>query len=723
MNRFRAYLSCLLLLAGARASLAADSPTVLEIESPNGEVTFPVKSGIATATNGVIVRYGDSLLTADSATINQETGEVRAFGNVAVQRDKMYWRGERVIYNFKTREMQGEAFRFTANPFVIAGEGVAANLTNKTYSATNAFVTTDDVSEPGYKIRGKRLTVIPGKSIQLDSATVYFGDVPVFYLPYYHRSLERHPNNFEFTPGYRSLYGPYLLSTFNSDWGSGLTTEIHADYRVKRGFGGGPGASYDLGKFGQGTVQYYVLRDHNPGTNAFSTTPIPSDRQRVSFSHNLVLRSNLTVMAAVNYQSDPQIIRDFFEREYQQNAQPATFLDVNQTWPNFSLDVLAQPKINSFFETVERLPDVKLSALRQQLGDSPFYYEGESSLAYLRYSTNALPRYEAARGDTFHQLLLPNTFFEWLNVTPRAGGRFTYYGETHGTAATANEERRAVFNTGVEVSFKASRVWQNATNEFFEVDGLRHIIEPAINYAYVPAPNVRPLALPQFDGEHMSLRPLPIEFPDYNSIDSIDAQNVFRFGLRNKIQTKRGGNIENVINWDAFVDWRVTRLSTQKTYSDLFSKLDFKPRSWLTFNSEVRYNMNNGRFNEADHTAVIQPGSTWSASLGHRYLRSDPTLGFPIGNNLITTSFYYRFNENWAGRISHRFEARDGTLEEQYYTVYRDLRSWTTAITFRVRDNRGGPTDFTVALTASLKAFPRFGLGHDSDLPSSLLGY
>jgi hypothetical protein len=73
--------------------------------------------------------------------------------------------------------------------------------------------------------------------------------------------------------------------------------------------------------------------------------------------------------------------------------------------------------------------------------------------------------------------------------------------------------------------------------------------------------------------------------------------------------------------------------------------------------------------------------------------------------------------------MSHHFEARDGTMEEQYYTIYRDLRSWTAAFTFRVRDNRTGSDDYTIAATFSLKAFPRFGLNSDRDKPSLLVGY
>ena len=62
-------------------------------------------------------------------------------------------------------------------------------------------------------------------------------------------------------------------------------------------------------------------------------------------------------------------------------------------------------------------------------------------------------------------------------------------------------------------------------------------------------------------------------------------------------------------------------------------------------------------------------------------------------------------------------------MEEQYYTLYRDLRSWTAALTFRVRDNRSRADDYTIAATFSLKAFPRFGLNSDRDKPSLLVGY
>ena len=417
------------------------------------------------------------------------------------------------------------------------------------------------------------------------------------------------------------------------------------------------------------------------------------------------------------------MVRDFFEGSFQADPQPVSFLEVSKYWPNFSFSALTQPKINDFFDTVERLPDLKLTAARQQVGPLPLYYEGENSIGYLRYETNFVPRYSAWRADSFHQLLYPQTLFGWLNLTPRAGGRATYYSESQGDGPPTAEETRFVFNTGAELSFKASRVWAQATNGLLGVSGLRHIVEPAFNYAYVPEPNARPPQLPQFDTLHPTLRPLPIDFPRFNSIDSIDSENTLRLGLRNKLQTKRADGVENLVDWDVFVDWRLDKEPGEQNFGDLVSALDFRPRSWMQFGSEIRYGPVDGVLREANHDLFIQPAIDWSFAVGHRYLREDPALGITPGNSLVTTTLFYRFNEDWAARLSYRFEARDGTLEEQYYSIYRDLRSWTVALSFRARDNRTGPTDVGVALSFSLKAFPRFGLGEDSSRPQVLLGY
>ena len=538
------------LCAPAFASLlCAQQQPAWEMEALTDQsyAEFDFQTGLGLGTNGVLVRYGSAFLTADQVSVDQRSGEVTAAGQVRLQSEDMMWAGDHIRYNFKTRLLEAQQFRTGKPPVFVAGEGLHGDLTNRVYFATNGIVTTDDVAEPATKIRAKRLKIIPGDKVVAYGATLYVEKVPVFYFPYYSRKLDPRANHFNFVPGSRSSFGPFLMTSYTFFLNEQFDGRAHVDYRVRRGFGLGPDLNYHLGRWGDGTFKYYYLHDQDPSAGD-SQNVSPTDRQRVYFSYLANPATNLSIRSMVRYQGDTNIVREFFEREYRQNPQPSTFVEVNKFWQNFSLDAYVQPRVNDFLETVERLPDVRLTGYRQQLGGTPVYYESESSAGYYRrlfVETNAFvptPDFEAARADTYHQLLLPQTFFGWLNVTPHAGGRLTYYTKASGPGATTDELCRGVFDTGAELSFKSSRLWPGVQSDFFEADGLRHIIQPWANYIFVPRPNYYGTNdLPQFDYELTSLRPLPIDFPDYNSIDSIDSQNVMRLGLHNKLQTKREG--------------------------------------------------------------------------------------------------------------------------------------------------------------------------------------
>ena len=712
---------CAMAIPGA---LRAQQQPVWEMEAltDQGWAEFDLQTGLGRGTNGVLVRYGSAFLTADQVGVNQPSGDVTADGNVRIQSEEQVWVGEHIRYNFKTKQMEAEQFRTGKAPVFAAGEGLHGDYTNRLYMATNGVITTDDVAEPAVKIRAKYLKIIPGQRVEARHATLYVGGVPVFYFPYYSRNLGPRANNFNFLPGYRSTYGPFLLSNYRFFLDEQLDGTAHVDYRQKRGVGVGPDLNYHLGRWGDGTFKYYWLHDQDPAVDGDPT--IPNNRQRVWFSYQANPATNLSVKALVRYQGDTNLIREFFEGEYRQDNQPSTYVDVNKFWSNYSLDTYVQPRVNDFLETVERLPDVRLTGYRQQLGSSPVFYESESSVGYYRRlfpETNSFASsldFEAARADTYHQLLLPETFFGWLNVTPRAGGRLTYYSKASGPGATTDELYRGVFNTGAEFSFKASQLWPGAQSDFFQADGLRHIIQPSFNYVYVPQPNYAGTnELPQFDYELPSLRLLPIDFPDYNNLDSIDSQNVVRLGLHNKLQTKREGKIVNLVDWDLYTDWRIQPNAQQNNFSDLYSDLTLNPRSWLSFQSQLRYDVQDGLWRMSHTTLTFQPHKSWKWIVGQTYLHDDfsssPTALGP-GESVFTSSILFRLNENWGLRASHYFDANTGDLREQDYAIYRDLRSWTAALTFRFRNSPGSQEDFTVALTFWLKAYPQSGRGPEA---------
>ena len=716
----------------APASTPASTGNRFEITSETeNSLVFDLTAGTISYTNGVTVRYGDAVLTAKRARLDQQTGDVQAEGDVRLQQGGEVWYSEQIEYNFKTRKILATQFRAGQPPFFVKGSAITGDQANDVYVLADGIVTTDDYEQPGYRIQTKSLTIAPGEYIELRDAVLYLKEVPVFWLPKWRKSLKSHPNFWVFVPGYRSRHGAYLLTTYEWYWNERLRGAVHIDERTRRGIGVGPDITYNIPRFGEGTAKYYYTHDARPGRDERGPAN-DHERERAWFTHQGTLRTNLTIKSAVRYQSDPQIVRDFFESEYHDNTQPSTYVELNQIWSNWSLNLLTQPRVNEFQETVERLPDLKLTGLRQRIGPTPLFYESESSFGYFQrrfatVDTNNLfidpDRFAAMRGDTYHQLLLPWTFFDWLNLTPRAGGRFTHYGESHGPGGNTLEENREVFHTGAEASFKASRTWAGVRSKFWELNGMRHIIMPSVNYAYVPNPSVDPSRLPQFDYELPSAELLPIDYPSYNSIDSIGSQNVFRLGLENKLQTKRRDGIENFAHWSVYTDWRLDRRAEQETFSDIYSKLDLRPFSWLTLNSEVNYAINRGRWDQVNHAVTFTPNDVWSWTIGQRYLRTGAFYGTNIGNNLVYSSAYLRFNPNWAARMIHYYDARESFLQSQSYTIYRDLRSWTVALTFRMLQDQGRGADYGAAITFNSKAFPRYQLGDDMNKPSQLLGY
>lgn len=701
----------------------APQPETWHLESLNqdGHIDYDYNTGISHAVGGVIVTFEDAILTADEATLDNNTGNVKAQGNVIVEQGGMTWAGSQVEYNFKTRQMKTGLFKAGAAPYFATGAGLSYDVDQKEYEMQEPTVTSDDIENPYFKIRAKVLKISPGEYVEARKATVYAGETPILYFPYYHRNLKRH--RFFYVPevGYRSMYGPFLLNGFNYDFNQHLSGMTHIDYRWDRGLAGGQDFEFTHPKWGQGNIQTYYTQDQDPH-QYHGESWIPEERQWVYFDYRLQLRPDMEIRTAIREQSDPYALRDFDEDMYHDNQQPSSFIEYNYDWYNFNLNVLAQPRVNDFFQTVERLPDIKFDAYRQQLGISPFYYESQTQAGYFDYRYSNMDDfrpddYSAFRGDTYHQITLPVASFGWLNFSPRVGGRGTFYSESEGSTKKTSDIGRAIFNTGAEASFKLTRTWKNAENKFLALEGLRHVIEPSFNYVFVPDPSRNIQELPQFDELTGTYRLLPLDYPDYTSIDSIDSENVMRLGLRNRIQTERNNHLVNLINWAMYTDWRLDPREDQTRFSDFYSSLSFSPRDWLSFTTENRVNSDTGDMRESSNYLNLHPSPDWSLGFGYRFMEERPIVGYPdlYSNSLFMGRFTLRLNENYAFRTRLQFEARDGTLEEQEYTLYRDLRSWVAAFRFKVRDNREGPMDFSVSFGFQLKMMASPVLGGDVD--------
>jgi lipopolysaccharide assembly outer membrane protein LptD (OstA) len=690
------------------------SPWKVEVLNAAGVIKYDLTTGEMRATNGVRVQYKAGTpeaadLTSDSVTLNQKSGNIVATGNVILRREGTVWKAERLDYNFRTKKVATAQFRTRRLAYFMKGAEITGSQTNGVYQASEIIFATDDLEKPSMFIKAKSVEVIPGEHVIFRDATLHIGNQPVFYLPYYKRSLKRHPWNIHFEPGYKSEWGPYLLSSIRWPSDEQFGGEFHLDYRSKRGFGLGPTINYHSEKWGIGDLNLYRAFDDDPLTDSRGLA-IDRERDLAQWSHRL-RRGNFTATAVLGYESDEFMRRDFYEELYRNNVQPNTYLELSQNWENYNLSVLVQPRVNAFYENIDRVPDLKLSGTRHRIGDSPFFYDTETSIGYLRRrydNASANNDYGLLRADTLHQIYLPKTYGGWLNVTPRIGGRFTHYGETDGTGSSKTRSERYVFNTGVEVSAKFSKLMPNATSKLFDVNGIRHIIQPSINYAFIPRPNRVPNELDQFDYELTSPRLLPIEFPEYNAIDNIDSQNVLRLSLRNRLQTRRDGALQDVVDWDLYSDWRIDPNSGQNNFADLFSDAVIRPRSWLSLNSGLRYDLDNSLWRTINHGFTISPKpNRWSIQGGQYYYLPHPSTSRSDRTDVFYSGLGYRLNENWSFSTRQYYDSKLGEMSQHDYIVHRDMQSWTFFIDLSFRKATGRRDDeMRISFNYSLKFRP-----------------
>ena len=321
--------------------------------------------------------------------------------------------------------------------------------------------------------------------------------------------------------------------------------------------------------------------------------------------------------------------------------------------------LIARAQVNDFFDTTERLPELTFEMPRLRLFNSPVFYESSNSLGYLERAygnANPVPNYDTFRADTFHQLTLPETLFGWLNVVPKVGVRATYYTHTAPSNTVASELQltdnditdaslltlpasdldpvsakhaqelrntlgafkpqgdiiRPVVDAGVEASFKLSRRYDDVGTRAFGLDALQHIIQPYTDFEEIEDFGYGSRKLLQFDRLLPTTQLQPIDFPQFNSVDTIDEQTAVRLGVRNRLQTKRDALTFDWMELDTFFQVNVYEphgnsafTNESSTFSNLFNQFTFRPLPWVNLTIDSQLPVFNGKkgFTEVDSSA------------------------------------------------------------------------------------------------------------------------
>ena len=122
------------------------------------------------------------------------------------------------------------------------------------------------------------------------------------------------------------------------------------------------------------------------------------------------------------------------------NTVPENYGVVTHSDPRYTLTLSVIPRLNDFYDTVNRLPELALEIPQFRVPETPLFYDSESSVAYLERTFpdgSSEEDYDAFRFDSDHRLSYPTRHADFLNVIPRVGYRATFYDKTRNTVTNS----------------------------------------------------------------------------------------------------------------------------------------------------------------------------------------------------------------------------------------------------------------------------------------------
>jgi LPS-assembly protein len=624
----------LLVLAGATVSPAAQKLARGPYNIEADLLSYEKDSDTYNASGNVIITFTGGLVKADSITINRQTGNAWAEGNVYLKSDDDVLEGSLVSFNLdeKTGTVYNGKVFFAKNNLYLQGDEIEKKG-EATYSLKNADATTCDGSNPPWRLKAKELEVTVDGYGTLKDGSFEVKDTPVLYLPYF-----IFPAKTTRQSGF--LYPRLAVSSKNGTdveipfyWAISDSTDatFYQRYMSERGYKQGVDFRYSLSKNTFGTAYVDYIRDNKTESETADSLSRnwQESRNRWSYylNHETTFSPGFYIRTDVAKVSDHWYFRDFsdfnyylenyspnpnrrFERISFRGDQSLTSLDskarIVKTEGYFDFTALGQYtddlRFNSNDATLQRYPELSFAAITQPLFNTGLNFEMSSQYDYFYRETGDKGHF----GDLYPLLSRPLSFGDYLQITPFTGVRGTLW-DSSGTA-DKNDSRKMLV-AGTTAGTEAFRVYNLKPGE--GVEKIKHSIKPELNYSYA--------AVDQGNR------------PDY--VANFDSANILTYSLYNYLTTKSRGKDGKPVYTELMrlkltqsYDIKRSRESNadssgQKEFGPVAIEADVNPFNHLVYHADAAYDTNSGDWIKSNHDLTLKDERGDSASIGYRFTK------------------------------------------------------------------------------------------------------
>ncbi|MBU3912316.1 MAG: LPS assembly protein LptD [Candidatus Omnitrophica bacterium] len=670
-------------LAFAAEAAAASGP----VEVNGDQVEYFPKEKKVVGTGNVIVDYGDVSLTCGRITVYTETKDAEAEGDVVLKTPTGEVRGERVKYNFTTKEGEILKARIKSGEWYSGGEKIGI-LSDGSYRVTDGYITSCDLPAPHYKIKTKSITIYPDNRVVAKNVIFAVGNVPVAFLPSYDYSLDGKWPSVDVIPGKKKKWGVFALTSYRYDINKDDKLTLRIDEREHWGMGQGLDYKYSTDDFGQGLLKAYYAHQRNVDRN--ESVMAEEDRYRVQLRHRWDINDNVIALVEFHKINDADVIKDYFYREeYDRESSPESYLYVLNSQPEYAMSFLTRKRVNHFQAVTERLPEFRFNLKDQALFDLPVYFKTDTALTNLVGKTaNNVTDTDVIRFDTYNKLTSPLRLADFLSVSPFVGTRDTFYSKD----INGDEDKfRTAFYAGVDVGTKFFKTY-GSSGKFMgvEYDKLHHIITPTIEYEYIHSPSTIPGGLQQFD-----------------DIDNVARKNAFTMGLENKLETKRllNGKLRTYdLGYFLITGDYSYKPENGSRFSNVKGDIEITPYDWLRIESDTLYDPDSKDFQDWNLDCYMENDKDWRVGFGSRYWQDT--------EHELTSELFYKLNSEWSFRLFGRYDLKEveasgnkviNKFDTKEISVIKDLHCWIAEASLDIGRDGGTTVWFAMKLKASPK--------------------
>lgn len=620
----------------------------------------------------VRVVFGDVVLTADEIHYHEATKEVEATGRFVLKRGARRLIADAGTYNLATRALRVTNLRLGQFPVYLSGDSAAGTLDEFTVTNAQVFFRENASYTPSFS--AKSLTYAQGRIVTADEVRLGLLGGRFLRLPRIEHALDAaFVSYLSGRIGYRASLGGILQAGLHLPVGPQFELGADAGFYTARGLMVGPSGRYGQTTDSaavQGSFKSGYIRDHGDRKSDILGQPVPAGRSFVEWRHLQRVGEHLTVNGQFNYWSDSEILRDFRSNDFFPVQQPDSFLEANYADANYVLGALVRVHPNRFHRIQERLPELSFTLLPSPLLPG-LYQRASASVAFLAEDAYlATVPQRATRLDAYYGLTWPIAPTPWFTFAPVVGGRFTSYSGLSGGAARFT---RSLAETGFDARLQASGTF-DYRNEIWEIDGLRHLVEPVLSYRYAPAADRGRRFIPSIDRRTFATTLPPLSIADSRNIDDLQRLDTLRLAFNNTLQTRdQTHGSRDLASLDVAADYWFTRANNRlgrKGVSDLHTALALQPARWLQLSAYHRFDPHRTSGQEFNTAIEVTDQEWWSVKLGTHYLKHD--------YQEYSLDYRQRLNEVWDVVGRWRFDAERSRFNEQTYGVWQRLgQTWT----------------------------------------------